>query len=182
MYAYKCIILSGNPGAGKSALATALSKEYGWPVYSIGRLWREKYRKEHPSGDMTFEEFWSRTSKEDNAEVNVQAMAIFENGNVIGELRYTANLDKSVCLMVFVTAELATRVRRAVGREEYRGMSDQEITEILERREKDEVARARELYGPDYDYRDPKNYHVVVDSDKLTVAQEVGVINTLMGK
>jgi cytidylate kinase len=180
MYAYRCIVLSGNPGAGKSALATALSKEYGWPIYSIGRLWREKYKKEHPEGDISFEEFWSRTSKKENLEVNVQAKAIFESGNVIGELRYTANLDKSICLLVFVTADIATRVKRAVGREEYKGMSKQQITETLVRRERDEVARARDLFGNDYDYRDPKNYHVVVDSDKLTVAQEVGVINTLM--
>lgn len=182
MYAYKSIVLSGNPGAGKSALAIALSKEYGWPIYSIGRLWREKYREEHPENDISFEEFWSRTSKDDNRKVNEDAKMIFEKGNVIGELRYTANLDKSICLLVFVTADITTRVTRAAGREEYNGMSIQKITETLERREKDELGRAHELYGNDYDYRDPKNYHVVIDSGKLTVAQEVSRMNVLMGK
>jgi cytidylate kinase len=182
MHAYKSIVLSGNPGAGKSALAAALSKEYGWPIYSIGGLWREKYKEEHPGNDITFEEFWSRTTKEDNVKVNKQAKVIFEKGGVIGESRYTAILDASVCLLVFVTADMATRAMRTSGREEYRGMSVQEITKILERREQDELDMGHELYGMGYDYRDSKNYHIVIDSERLTVAQEVALVKGLMRK
>ena len=136
---YKSIVLSGNPGAGKSALGEALSKEYGWPIHSIGRLWREKYDEEHPKRDMTFTEFWSRTSMDDNRKVNEKARVIFEKGEAIGELRYTKNLDPSVCLLVFVTADIKTRATRSAGREDYKGMSIPEITKALVEREEEEL-------------------------------------------
>ncbi len=180
--AYKSIVLSGNPGAGKSALATALSQKYDWPRHSIGSLWREDYEQKHPKREITFTEYWSKTSMEDNRKVNEQAKTIFERGNVIGELRYTKNLDPSLCLLVFVTADLKTRAARSANRIEHRNMSLQEIAKALQAREEEELSMARELYGKDYDYRDPKNYHLVLDSGKMSIAEEVSAINALMRK
>ncbi len=180
--AYKSIVLSGYPGAGKSALASALSKEYGWPVYSIGGLWREKYKEEHPKKDITFEEFWSRTTKGDNIKVNERAKSISEEGRAIIDSRYVKSLSGDVCLFVLVTAGIATRAERVSGREEYKGMSAQLLIEILKRREEDELKRGHELYGNEYDYRDPQNYHLVLDTEKMTVAQEVAAIRAAMEK
>jgi cytidylate kinase len=177
---YKSIVLSGNPGAGKSALAEALSKEYHLSIFSIGRIWREKYEETHPLKDSTFIDYWKATSMADNRNVNEMAKLVFEHGSVIGELRYTYNLDKSVCLLVFVTADLEIRAARSTGRAEHKGMSIPEIAKALKAREDEEVIRAHELYGKDYDYRDPKNYHLVLDSGKLSIAQEVDKINALM--
>ena len=78
MYAYKSIVLSGNPGSGKSVLAMALSKKYGWPVHSMGGLWRNKYKELHPKGEITFEEFWGRTTAEDSRQMNEQAKKILD--------------------------------------------------------------------------------------------------------
>jgi cytidylate kinase len=61
-------------------------------------------------------------------------------------------------------------------------MSIPEIAKVLKAREDEEVTRAHELYGKDYDYRDPRNYHLVLDSGKLSIAQEVAEINALMRK
>lgn len=179
--AFKSIALSGNPGAGKSALAEALSKEYGWPIHSVGRIWREKYEQEHPKRDISFEEFWRKTGRVDNININERAQAVFEKGNVIGELRYPKNLGSS-CLLVFVTADIHTRATRSANREEYKGMSLPEITKALELREQDELSRGHELFGGDYDYRDTKNYHLIINSEKLSIAQEVMAINALMRK
>ncbi len=178
--AFKSIILSGHPGSGKSALANALSNEYGWPVYSIGGLWREKYKKEHPQNDITFEDFWSQTNKEDNIKINEEAKVLFERGSIIGESRYTMILDSSICLLVFITADMNTRVKRVHGRPEYRRMSKQELAETLERRGQDELDRGHELYGDDYDYRNPQNYHLVIDTTHMTVEQEVKAVLGMM--
>lgn len=180
MYAYKSIVLSGNPGVGKSTLAAALSKEYGWPIYSIGGLWRKKYEESRPKGGVSFAEFWSMTSTKDNREVDERAKFIFELGNAIGDIRYTKNLNRSVCLLVFLTADIATRTLMARDRDEYRGMSALAIRKVLEKREKDEVKKGKELYGAGYDYRDPDNYHVVMNSSLLTTDQKLDAIRVLM--
>ena len=41
---YKGIAISGLPVSGKTTLAKEISEIYGWPVFSIGQLWREKWR------------------------------------------------------------------------------------------------------------------------------------------
>ncbi len=179
---YKSIVLSGNPGAGKSALAEALSKEYHMSIFSIGKMWRKKYEETHPLKDISFADYWKATNMADNRNVNEVAKIVFEHGNVIGELRYTHNLDKSLCLLVFLTADLDIRASRSAGRAEHKGMSISEIAKVLKARENEEVTRAHELYGKDYDYRDPRNYHLVLDSGKLSIAQEVAEINALMRK
>ena len=178
MYAYKSIVLSGNPGSGKSVLAMALSKKYGWPVHSMGGLWRNKYKELHPKGEITFEEFWGRTTAEDSRQMNEQAKKIFENGGMIGDSRYVSYLDKKVCLLVFVTADIDTRARRAQNRDEYKTMPVQEIKKILEKREKDELKIGEGLFG--IDYRNVNYYHVVINTGMMTVEQEVGVIEALM--
>ena len=83
---------------------------------------------------------------------------------------------------MFVTADLKTRAARSANRIEHRNMSLQEIAKALQAREEEELSMARELYGKDYDYRDPKNYHLVLDSGKMSIAEEVSAINALMRK
>ncbi len=178
MRRYKSIVLSGYPASGKSALAEQLSKRYGWPVYSMGGLWRKKYAELHPDGDITFEEFWGRTTPEDSRKMNEEAKKIFENGGVIGDSRYVSYLDGSLCLLVFVTAELGIRAQRVCDRDGYKGMSVDEIKRLLEKRENDEFNIGKGLFG--MDYRDMRQYHIVINSGKLTVAQEVDIIDRLM--
>jgi cytidylate kinase len=178
MRMYRSIVLSGYPASGKSVLAARLSEKYGWPVYSMGNLWREKYREMHPKGEISFEEFWGRTTPEDSREMNEQAKRIFENGGIIGDSIYVSYLDRSICLLVFVAADIGIRADRVCGREGYKGMSVEEIRRLLEKRENDELKIGKGLFG--IDYRDMKHYHVVINSGKLTVEQEVDVIDRLM--
>ena len=178
MRRYKSIILSGNPASGKSVLAERLSKKYGWPIHSMGGLWRKRYKEMHPNGDISFEEFWGRTTPEDSRKMNEEAKKIFEDGGIIGDSRYVSYLDGSVCLLVFVTADIGTRAKRVCDRDEYEGMSASEIERVLEKREKDELKIGEGLFG--IDYRDTKHYHVVINSAMMTVEQEVDVIESLM--
>jgi cytidylate kinase len=59
-------------------------------------------------------------------------------------------------------------------------MSISQIAKSLEDRERAELDMAHELYGKDYDYRNRNNYHLVINSGKLSIAQEVSAINALM--
>jgi cytidylate kinase len=177
---HDAVILSGLPGSGKSTLANELSESYGWEIYSVGRLWRERYSELHPDGCMPFEEYWRRTTLEDNLEVNRIARGVFERGNVIGDSRYSIYCKDLPALLAFVTADLETRAGRAAAAGKYDGRAADDIKRTLMEREADEVRVGRALFGEGYDYRDARHYHVVLNSGMLTVDEEVAVIDSLM--
>lgn len=186
MPAYKSIVISGDPGSGKSTLTSALSKDLtlstgnNWSTISIGGLWRAKHRELYPDNKITFEEFWRRVSPEENIKMNKMANKRLEAGNVIGDFRYVVNLDKSQFLLVFVTADILTRARRLEIKNhiDYQSPTAGEIAEVLRRREEDELRVGKETYR--IDYTNPSNYHVVLNSSILALEQETKTIMELM--
>ncbi len=162
---YGSIILSGLPKVGKSTLAKKLSSDLSMPTYSIGGMWRAKWKELHPNGEVRFEDFWRSTTKEENKGMDRMAKAVFEKGRVIGDVRYPI-YNKDKCLLVFLTAGLEFRTSRAISSGEYSNMSRAEVLEVIRRREADEVAVGMELYG--IDYRDPSLYHIVFNLELLS--------------
>ena len=75
---YRGIVISGKPCAGKSTLCKMLSDEYNLRVHSLGQMWRDKWKAEHPKGEISFENYWRATSDEDNLQVNVDAKEIMK--------------------------------------------------------------------------------------------------------
>lgn len=128
------IVISGLPASGKSTLANMLSKEYGKQVYSIGRIWRERWAELYPDGEVSFEQFWRGTSAADNLQVNLDARLLFESGSVIGDSSYAPFADNKKCLLVFLTADIEVRVERVSVRDDYRGKTHDEIRRILRER------------------------------------------------
>jgi cytidylate kinase len=172
------LIISGLPVSGKSTLANMLADDLGLKIYSMGQLWRERWKREHSDGGVSFEEYWRGTSIEDNRRVNMEAKKLFESGTVIVDTRYVAYLNRERCMFVFVTAPLEIRAERAATyRDDYRGKSLGEIKDILRKREDDEAKMGNVLFGADY--RDPKLYHVVLNSEMLTPDEEFMIVQTL---
>ncbi len=174
------VILSGLPVSGKTTLARRLSQVYGWPIYSIGQLWREEWRQRYPGGSVSFEEFWRNITVEENLKKNVEAREIFERGHVIGDTRYSLYCQDVPALLIFLTADLQTRAYRAARVNKYIDKSLREIEQILEEREQDEVRVGEQLYGEYYDYRDPRHYHIALNTGRLTVEEEVAAIEKLV--
>lgn len=164
------IIISGLPCSGKSVLCERLHEEYKWPVRSIGQMWREKWKTEHPDGKISFEDYWRGTSDEDNQEVNRRMRLQMEENNLIVDSRYSAfyALDLPY-LRVFLTADLDIRAVR--GLERHKPKSLEQVKEILKTREKDEVKRGRVLF--EEDYRNPSYYQLKLDSWRMSVSQEL---------
>jgi len=65
-----------------------------------------------------------------------------------------------------------------VGLAKYNGNGEKEIKEILYRREADEVAASKRLFG--YDYRDSANYHLVLNTALVSQEEEIAIIKTLV--
>ena len=177
---YTSIILSGLPLSGKTTLAQRLSDIYKWEIYSIGQIWRERWKQKYPDEAISFEAYWRNVSVDDNRKVNEEARVTFQQGNVIGDTRYTNSCEGLPVLLVFVTADLETRARRGMQTDKYVGKSLAEIRQILLRRERDEFSMGQQLYGTRYDYRNPHHYHLMLNSRVLTVEQEVAIVTGLV--
>lgn len=176
---YRGIILSGFPLSGKSSLSKRLVLEYKWKFFSVGDFWREKHRILYPEGEISFERFWRSCSRQDNLEMDRMTREVLSSGNWIGEARYAINFKDMGFVLAFVSADIDTRARRGLDSGRYKG-SLEEIKEMLSEREKIEVRVGRDLYGEDYDYRDPRNYDLIIDNTKLTIEQELEIVRNIL--
>jgi Cytidylate kinase len=98
---YKSIVISGLAGAGKTTLAKKLSGIYGWPVYSVGDLWRARWENKYPDKDIAFEEFWRTTSTQENLQTDTDFRAIVAKENVVADGRFAIHLRNLPALLVF---------------------------------------------------------------------------------
>ena len=186
---YNSVALSGLPCSGKTSLCDelVLALRLDWQTHSIGGLFRERYkfwRGENLSREnIKFEEYWAKHVKdEDIREVNNEAGELLKKGKMILDSRYAAVNAKDInsTLLIFLTCSLETRINRSLLK--YRDKSPDEICSILLEREQDECRRGQELYGNlfggEYDYRDPEFYHLVLNTDagKLSIDEEVKLI------
>jgi len=175
---YSAIVVSGLPGAGKGHLSRELSKLTGWPVVSIGELWRKKHKESNSTN--SFEEFWKSISIEQQKTMDISAREIMEKGNIIGEFRFSKLAKGLNALFIFLTADIDKRAERAFKMGKHNEKSLEEIKKILEKRENDEVEIGKQIYGEDYDYRSPEQYSVILDSGELSVNEEVEVVKGML--
>src|SRR3972149_9581302 len=185
------IIISGLPCSGKSVLCEKLNIEYGWPVHSIGQMWREKWKLEYPNGEIAFPDWWRKTSDQDNILVNEEMMSEMKRKSLIVDSRYTPFycLDLPY-LRVFLDADLETRARRVLDRHnqnlekgiEREQRTLEQVREILKTRGEDEYQRGFVLFKEDY--RNPAFYQLKIDSSNMSISQELESIKnviTLLG-
>ena len=173
---YQGVVISGLPGAGKGELARKLSENLGWPVLSIGDLWRQKYKEKYPNSEIGFEEFWKNVPVDEQVKMDGAAKELMSKGNKIGEFRYAISCKELSVLLVFITANLDVRVNRAKKINKYEGKEKEKIKKILTNREEDEVKVGKQIYGEDYDYRELDQYDVILDSSDLNIEEEIRII------
>lgn len=179
-HADRGIVVSGDPGSEKTTFVELLSAEYDKEVYAVGKYWREKYKKEHPSGDITFEEYWGSRSDSDQLEANINLKHYAQDLGYIVDTRYASIFDKERCLIIYLRAPLEVRATRLATRAEYSGKTIEEIKAILTKRQNYEVAIGKRLFG--VDYRDPNLYNLILDSSLLTPEEELSATKAEMHK
>lgn len=179
--AFTSLLLSGVPGSGKSTLATELQKHISWPYTGIGDLFRARHIKIYPNNEVSFPEYLKTLTLADHKRINDEIRELLKKGGVFVGVRHDCIADGiGGVLKIFLTADIDTRVQRALGTKKYEQKTPDEIRRDLEWREEYECSFARSLYSKTYDYRNPEQYHLVINSTLLELDQKVGVILSLL--
>jgi cytidylate kinase len=164
------ITLGGNLGAGKTTLATRLSKSLGYEQLYIGGIMREMAAEQR----MPIEEFYKRLRHNPELERSVderQAKLMREKDNLIVQGRVTWFFAKSSPFKIFniflmVSPEVgAQRTKQRPENRDVATVEEIAATNIV--RAKLEMERYQMLYGIE-NFLDTAHYDYVLDTTNLT--------------
>lgn len=160
------ITLTGNLGSGKSTLSKILETEYGYEIFSTGKVIR-KIAEEHGLSVLEMNELMNKDPKYDHEIDDTTARISRENPDksILFDSRLAWHfVDKSFKVFLSVSLDVAAkRVASDASRgkvEHYASLED--AKDNLKKRAQTEDIRYKELYQ--IEYFDYSNYNLVLDS------------------
>lgn len=179
---YSGILFSGLPGSGKTTTSRQLARVLGWPVFYVGGLWREEWAKKYPNAELSFEDYLTTITLEEDRAMDNRAHDMLGQDAMIGDMWHGIIGEGLPVLRVFITAPLQIRAERALQTDKYIGKSVEEIQELLRMREERQLEVAKKIYGDWYDYRDPAGYHITLNSGLLSVEEKISSVLHFFGR
>lgn len=189
---YDALAVSGDPCSGKTKLIERLVGCLGWEAGSIGGMFRatfESWKKATPlisKSENDFDYWWAHNVSDDTIRtVNLEASERLAKGKYILDSRYALQNAKGLSnvVVIYLTAPLHIRGQRALDAGRYPGLhlqGQRGVMDLLNRRSQEESRRGEDLYQ--LNYRDLRNYHMALNTNKLTLDEEVGQVLTLLGR
>ena len=160
------VTLTGNLGSGKSTLSKILETEYGYEIFSTGKVIRE-IAKEHGLSVLEMNNLMGQDHKYDHEIDNTTARISRENPDksILFDSRLAWNfVEKSFKVFLSVSLDVAAqRVKADASRgsvENYESLED--AKNKLKKRAETEDARYKEIYG--IEYFNMANYNLILDS------------------
>jgi len=163
------ITISGPHGAGKSTIAKALAKYFGFRYLSAGEVFR-KMAKEYNMSIIEFTEYVSKHPEID-LEIDRRTMEEAKKGNIVIDAQLGFVFSKHPnTINILVIASKEDRVKRVMERE---GVSYEEALKDVEIRDANEKERFKKLYNVElwniYDF------HVILNTSKLSKEESIKI-------
>ena len=160
------ITLTGNLGSGKSTLSKILENQYGYEIFSTGKVIRQ-IASDHGVSVLEMNKLMEKDHKYDHEIDNTTARISRENPdkNILFDSRLAWNfVEKSFKVFLSVSLDVAaTRVSEDLTRggvENYKSLD--EAKRKLKERAEAEDKRYKEIYG--IEYFNMSNYNLILDS------------------
>lgn len=173
------ITIGGNPGAGKTTLASNLEKELHYKQLYVGGIFRDMAAEKN----LSVEQFYAQLKEDPALEQAVdqrQATLMREHDDLIVQGRVAWYFAKSSPFKVFnilLTVSPAVGAARAGEKKENVGKTADEMVIATADREKMERERYAMLYGIE-DHLDPAHYDFVLDTTSLTEQEALNRVLT----
>ncbi len=160
------ITLTGNLGSGKSTLSKILEADYGYEIFSTGKVIR-KIAEEHGLSVLEMNELMNKDPKYDHEIDDTTARISRENPDksILFDSRLAWHfVEKSFKVFLSVSLDVAAnRVKADASRGEVESYATlEDAKQNLKKRAETEDVRYKELYG--IEYFNYSNYNLVLDS------------------
>jgi len=168
------IVISGQPGSGKSTYARRLANDLGLRYYTTGQAFRELAKRLGVSR-MELNEMAEKDPRID-LEIDRAAIEEARKGCVVIDSHLAGWILSDLAdVLIYVKASLPERARRIAMRD---SISFQEALLEASRRELSHWSRFRSYYG--VDIRDLSGFHLVIDTTNLSVEKAYNIILTFV--
>ena len=170
------IAIAGPHGSGKSTVAKAIAKEFGFRYLSAGDIFR-KLAKER---GMSLEDFSYRLLNEPEVDKAIDQRTVEEakKGNVVIDAQLAGWMTRGINhFSILITASFETRCRRIALRD---GKSLEEAIRETKAREETEAKRFKELYG--IDVGDLSIYDMVISTERLDANDTIKLVRSAIAE
>jgi cytidylate kinase len=176
-FPYRNITISGKIATGTSTLARAIAQTLNWKRINAGDITRE-YDRTHGKS----EHFSGADTRSDEYERGVENMTkekLLRESGLVYEAWLSGFVARDIkdVLKVLLVCDDALRIDRVVNRDK---MTVIEAKQQIESREKGNIKKWQELYGP-YDFWDPKYYDLVIDTYSSGPMETLGIVLDKLG-
>lgn len=171
---FQSIAITGYISSGSSTLANILVQKLGWRKISAGEETRKMFREKGWQIEDT-----DKITPEFDRELEARMRKQVEEGrNIIyeGHLAGWNTRDLPHVLRVLLVADEKTQLERFRRRE---GTTKKQALEMIRKRDRGLTKNYKERYGIENRY-DPKYFHLVLDTSKMTPEEESEVVITAL--
>jgi len=167
---FKNIAISGRIAVGSSSLAKALSLRLKWQLRDASQIFRDISM--HSGFDL--EKDPQKYGVEIDLAVDTETRDILMTKQVVVVSKLAGFLSRDIgnSLRILVSCPIEERVNRYA---KDRGYSIIKSSQLIESREKSDQEKWEKLYGK-HDFFDSKIFHLVIDSGKLNVEEEIDLV------
>lgn len=172
---FSSIAITGYISSGSSTLAKLLSDRLGWKLVSVG----EEVRKIFAEHGWEIEQTEKMPPAKDR-EIEARLRKLILEGQKLiyeGHLAGWNTRDLPYVLRVLCIADPETQVERFTRRE---GVSRQKALKVMKKRNEGLTRNFKKLYGVRNRF-DPKYFHLILDTGKMTIAEEAEAVIKALG-